>query len=193
MPAEALYGISTVRAMENFPLARRSVNCALVHAYGAVKLACARTNNELGLARFRQSAIRNPQSEIRNSSGLFRNDGRHARRACGRGCAPGRGGTSTNMNVNEVLANRALQLLGRPLGRLRHGQPAGRRQPAPVHQRHLPDGPERRCDHAVADVGARSRRPAGGVPAKGEGIRRASSRSAARRCRTPCLSRWGAR
>jgi aspartate ammonia-lyase len=48
VPAEAMYGISTVRAMENFPLARRPVNRALVHAFGAVKLACARTNHELG-------------------------------------------------------------------------------------------------------------------------------------------------
>ena len=47
VPAEALYGIYTVRALENFPLARRAVHPALVHAYGAVKLACARTNRML--------------------------------------------------------------------------------------------------------------------------------------------------
>jgi len=48
VPAGALYGIYTVRALENFPLSRRAVNSALVHAYGAVKLAAARTNRELG-------------------------------------------------------------------------------------------------------------------------------------------------
>lgn len=48
VPAGALYGIHTVRALENFPLAQRPVHRALVHAYGAVKLACARTNRTLG-------------------------------------------------------------------------------------------------------------------------------------------------
>ena len=48
IPAAALHGIHTERAIENFPLARRPVHSALVHAYGAVKLACARTNHELG-------------------------------------------------------------------------------------------------------------------------------------------------
>ena len=43
-----LWGIHTVRAMENFPLADRPVHRGLVHAYGAVKLAAARTNHELG-------------------------------------------------------------------------------------------------------------------------------------------------
>jgi aspartate ammonia-lyase len=40
--ADALYGIYTARALENFPLTRRPVHAALIHAYGAVKLACAR-------------------------------------------------------------------------------------------------------------------------------------------------------
>ena len=48
VPAEALWGIYTLRAVENFPLARRPVNFALVHAYGAVKAAAARTNRGLG-------------------------------------------------------------------------------------------------------------------------------------------------
>ena len=48
MPADALWGIHTLRAMENFPLAGRPVHRGLVHAFGAVKLAAARTNHELG-------------------------------------------------------------------------------------------------------------------------------------------------
>lgn len=48
VPACALHGIHTERAPENFPLALRPVNPALIHAYGVVKLACARTNHELG-------------------------------------------------------------------------------------------------------------------------------------------------
>ena len=46
VPAGALHGVHTERALENFPLALRRVNPALIRAYGAVKLACARTNHE---------------------------------------------------------------------------------------------------------------------------------------------------
>jgi len=48
VPADALYGIHTARASENFPLSRRPVHRGLVHAYGAVKLAAARANHEPG-------------------------------------------------------------------------------------------------------------------------------------------------
>ncbi|MFA6134607.1 MAG: aspartate ammonia-lyase [Phycisphaerae bacterium] len=108
VPAGALHGIYTERAVENFPLARRPVNPELIHAYGAVKLACARTNHELGAweaARF--AAIEKACAEM--GEGLL--DGHIIVDAL-----QGGAGTSTNMNVNEVLANRALQILGRPLG-----------------------------------------------------------------------------
>jgi len=49
VPAQALYGVHTARALENFPLAGRPVHPALVAAYGAVKLACALTNQSLGV------------------------------------------------------------------------------------------------------------------------------------------------
>jgi aspartate ammonia-lyase len=128
VPADALYGIYTVRAIENFPLANRPMRPVLIHAYGAVKLACARTNHELGhFSNAAKSAIHNPQSAILPESAM---DNRQSaiERACsemmeGRldahivvDALQGGAGTSTNMNVNEVLANRALQVLGRPLG-----------------------------------------------------------------------------
>jgi aspartate ammonia-lyase len=108
VPADALWGIHTLRAMENFPLAHRTVHRRLIQAYGAVKLATTRTNHELGHweeAKF--AAIEAACQEM----------------AAGRldehivvDALQGGAGTSTNMNVNEVLANRALQLLGRSLG-----------------------------------------------------------------------------
>jgi aspartate ammonia-lyase len=108
VPAEALHGIYTERALENFPLAFRPVNRALIHAYGAVKLACARANHELGWwDEIKAGAIETACAEM--------SEGRLD--ACiVVDALQGGAGTSTNMNVNEVLANRALQLLGRPLG-----------------------------------------------------------------------------
>jgi len=104
LPADALHGIHTVRACENFPLAGRPVHPALVQAYGAVKLACARANHDLGRwdeATF--GAIASACTEM--SEGRLTE---HIRVDALQGGA----GTSTNMNVNEVLANRALVLLG---------------------------------------------------------------------------------
>jgi len=108
VPAAALYGISTVRAIENFPLARRPVSPALIHAYGAVKLACARTNHELGRWDApTAAAIEGACTEM--MEGML--DAHVVVDAL-----QGGAGTSTNMNVNEVLANRALQRLGRSPG-----------------------------------------------------------------------------
>jgi aspartate ammonia-lyase len=108
VPATALHGIDTERALANFPLARRPVHAGLIHAYGTVKLACLLTNRSLGyLADAAFDALEAACHDLR--------EGRldeHVRVDALQGGA----GTSTNMNVNEVLANRALQILGRPLG-----------------------------------------------------------------------------
>jgi len=116
VPSEALYGIHTVRAMENFPIAGRPVHRGLVHAFGMVKLAAARTNHELGCwDEAKAAAIETACQEM--SDGQL---DEHVVVDAFQGGA----GTSTNMNVNEVLANRALQLLGRPLGDYRTVSPA---------------------------------------------------------------------
>jgi len=115
VPAEALYGVHTARAMENFPIAGRPVRAPLIHAYGAVKLACARTNWELGyLAEPAAGAICQACEEM--TRGTL---DEHIRVDALQGGA----GTSTNMNVNEVLANRALQLLGHQPGDYEHVHP----------------------------------------------------------------------
>jgi len=104
VPADALYGIHTLRGMENFRIAGRPVHRALVHAFGSVKLACCRTNNALGWwdeTRFK--AIEQACQEM--IAGEL--DGHILVDAL-----QGGAGTSTNMNVNEVLANRALRILG---------------------------------------------------------------------------------
>ncbi|HOA72358.1 MAG TPA: aspartate ammonia-lyase [Phycisphaerae bacterium] len=105
IPADALWGIHTARAIENFPLSLRPVHPALIRAYGYVKLACAMTNRRLGVwdDAAKADAIERACREM--ADGLLTE---HVRVDALQGGA----GTSTNMNVNEVLANRALQLLG---------------------------------------------------------------------------------
>ena len=152
VPGDALWGIHTLRAMENFPIAKRPVHPGLIHAFGMVKLAAARTNHELGWwdeAKF--AALETACLEM--SEGKL---DEHILVDALQGGA----GTSTNMNVNEVLANRALQLLGQAAGRLSNGQSARRRQSASIDQRHLSHRAESRRDFRPPRVGTQSRRAA---------------------------------
>ncbi len=108
IPENALHGIHTLRAVENFPLSKRPVNKGLVHSFGAVKLACAMTNHELGKwDGYVYSAIERACREMMagNLDGHIIVD-----------ALQGGAGTSTNMNVNEVIANHALVLLGKNPG-----------------------------------------------------------------------------
>jgi aspartate ammonia-lyase len=108
LPAESLYGIHTLRAGENFPLALRPVHPMLLRAYGAVKLACATVNHRLGRwddATFEAIAQACREMTEGKLDAHLPVD-----------ALQGGAGTSTNLNVNEVLANRALQLLGRTPG-----------------------------------------------------------------------------
>jgi aspartate ammonia-lyase len=108
VPASALWGIHTLRAVENFPLSGRRTAPALVHAYGLVKQACARTNRELGSSA-------GPRGEAIETAAAEMAEGKLDEHILV-DALQGGAGTSLNMNVNEVLANRALVLLGRELG-----------------------------------------------------------------------------
>lgn len=105
LPADALYGIHTARAIENFPLTGRKVNVSLIKAYGLVKLACAVTNQEVAHP-WNDEEYNAIYSACREMA-----DGRHYDQIM-TDALQGGAGTSTNMNVNEVLANRALQISG---------------------------------------------------------------------------------
>lgn len=103
---EVLWGIHTKRAIENFELSGQPVHPELIKAYGEVKLACAKTNIDLGFLNEKKGkaeAILNACREM--AAGLLN---KHIVVDALQGGA----GTSTNMNVNEVIANRALQILG---------------------------------------------------------------------------------
>ncbi len=108
IPASALWGIHTARAVENFPLAGRPVDPHLIRAYALVKKACAKTNYELNyLDGRRAEAIRNACDRILSHEldEEFPVD-----------ALQGGAGTSLNMNINEVIANQANLFLGRRPG-----------------------------------------------------------------------------
>ncbi len=104
IPACDLRGIHTLRAAENFFVAARPVCPRLVRAYALVKKACARANRETGfLDPRRADAIERATDEIAR--------GEHER-LFALDALQGGAGTSTNLNLNEVIANRANVLLG---------------------------------------------------------------------------------
>ena len=106
VPAAAYYGVHTLRARENFPITGTAISIYpdLVQALACVKQAAAIANRDLGLLDGeRADAIVRACVEIRGGALLeeFVVD-----------VIQGGAGTSTNMNANEVIANRALELLG---------------------------------------------------------------------------------
>ncbi len=110
VPADALYGVQTLRAVENFPITgiRLAHFPHLIRALGMVKQAAARANRALGLLPDDvAAAVDRACQEIVDGHwhGHFVVD-----------MVQGGAGTSTNMNANEVIANRALELLGRARG-----------------------------------------------------------------------------
>ena len=106
VPAEAYYGVQTQRAVENFPITGIPISRfgALVKALGAIKEAAALANMDLGqlepeLGKAIVQAAREVQSGALDAHFVV-------------DVIQGGAGTSTNMNANEVIANRALELLG---------------------------------------------------------------------------------
>jgi fumarate hydratase, class II len=108
VPADALYGASTARAVDNFPVAHEPVPYAVIHAFGHLKAACAEANRELGkLDERRATAIVEASKEVA--------EGKHDPHFPVDIYQTG-SGTSTNTNANEVIANVANQRLGLGVG-----------------------------------------------------------------------------
>jgi fumarate hydratase class II len=108
VPADALYGAQTARARDNFPISGLGFPRSFLRALGMVKEHAAQVNRELGLIEERVAlAIMDAAEEVIVGDlddhfplDIFQTGS----------------GTSTNMNANEVIANRACQLLNEPLG-----------------------------------------------------------------------------
>ena len=108
VPADALYGAQTQRAVENFPVSGLRFPRGFIRAMGAIKMSAARVNMALGrLDERRGKAIEQAAREVMEGElddqfvvDIFQTGS----------------GTSTNMNANEVIANRATQILGGVFG-----------------------------------------------------------------------------
>ena len=108
VPPDALYGASTQRAVLNFPISGYRVSREMIRALGLIKWASAEANLELGLLdEERVTLISRAAEEMIKGTldehfpvDIFQTGS----------------GTSTNMNANEVIANRCCQLAGKPIG-----------------------------------------------------------------------------
>jgi aspartate ammonia-lyase len=117
VPAEQYYGIHTLRALENFPITGTTIQSypGLINGLAYVKEACALANLELGLLDLKRAdAIGRACQEIRTGKlhEYFVVD-----------VIQGGAGTSTNMNANEVIANRALEFMGLERGNYKELHP----------------------------------------------------------------------
>jgi aspartate ammonia-lyase len=103
VPIEAYWGIHTQRAINNFNISSHKVNINLIHGLALVKKACSMANLDTGwLPKRKSKAIIHACEEVITGKldSQFRLD-----------AMQGGAGTSTNMNVNEVIANRAIEIL----------------------------------------------------------------------------------
>ncbi len=110
IPNDVYYGVQTFRAIENFQLSKTKISDIpeFVDAFAMIKKACAHTNYDLGeLAEDKFKAICQACDEI--LAGKFHDQ-------FPTDCLQGGAGTSVNMNANEVIANRALEIMGHKKG-----------------------------------------------------------------------------
>lgn len=104
VPAEAYYGVQTARAIENFPISSLRFPRSFIRAMGLIKRAAATVNHSLGLIKKAEAeAIKQAATEVVDG----RLDAEFPVDIFQTGS-----GTSSNMNTNEVISNRATELLG---------------------------------------------------------------------------------
>jgi fumarate hydratase class II len=108
VPLDALYGAQTQRAVENFPISNLRFPREFIRALGLIKLASARVNMDLGLL---EPTVGNAILKAADEVVQGMHDAQFVVDIFQTGS-----GTSTNMNANEVISNRAIQLLGGVVG-----------------------------------------------------------------------------
>jgi fumarate hydratase class II len=104
VPAQAYYGAQTQRAVDNFPISGQPLPTRLIHALGLVKVAAAVANRDLGKLK---AELAEPIIEAAREVTAGRFDAQFPIDVYQTGS-----GTSSNMNANEVISNRAIELTG---------------------------------------------------------------------------------
>lgn len=108
IPKDALYGVQVARAQENFQISGQPLLTEMVKAYAELKKACAKANQELGLL---SNELADPILKAADEVIEGKHDEHFVVDVFQAGA-----GTSTNMNLNEVIANRALEMMGKERG-----------------------------------------------------------------------------
>ncbi|MFN0198974.1 MAG: lyase family protein, partial [Planctomycetaceae bacterium] len=112
VPANAYYGAQTQRAVENFPVSGWPLLPELIHAMGLVKYACGVANRDLGkLTGTGKNPLNDEQVQALLASAREVSDGKFDGEFPIDVFQTG-SGTSSNMNANEVISNRAIEMLG---------------------------------------------------------------------------------
>ena len=112
VPARAYYASQTQRAVENFPISGKPLPKQLIRAMGLVKLACGIANRDLGkLTGTGKNPLNDKQVEAMLASCREVAEGKFDAEFPIDVYQTG-SGTSSNMNANEVIANRAIEMLG---------------------------------------------------------------------------------
>ena len=112
VPEKAYYGAQTQRAVENFPISGWPLPTSLIHAMGWVKYACAIANRDLGkLTGSGKNPLSDEQVEALLAACREVAEGAHDKEFPVDVFQTG-SGTSSNMNINEVISNRSVEILG---------------------------------------------------------------------------------
>jgi len=112
VPAQAYYGAQTQRAVENFPISGWPLHPELIHGMGLVKSACAAANHALGkLTGSGKNPLNDEQVEALMQAAAEVAEGKHDDQFPIDVFQTG-SGTSSNMNANEVISNRAIEITG---------------------------------------------------------------------------------
>jgi aspartate ammonia-lyase len=175
--ADKYWGAQAERSLGNFKIGWEKQPKPIVRALGIVKRAAAETNMALGKLdpKLGEVIVRAAQEVI---------DGKLDEHFPLVVWQTG-SGTQSNMNANEVISNRAIEMMGGAMGSKKPVHPERSRQHEPVVERHVPDGDAHCvCGGSGPPPAAGAEEAARCARRQGEGVGRASSRSAVRTRRT---------
>ena len=165
VPADAYYGVQTARALENFHISGVQLRLYpnVIKAFAMVKMAAARANFDCGqFSREILTGIEGACQELIDGKlhDQFRLD-----------MFQGGAGTSTNMNANEVIANRALELMGHKKGEYKYCDPHDHVNGSQSTNDAYPVGAARRHGARQRTARRRDERADRRVPREGRGVR----------------------